>query len=80
MQSCKTICIAILSLFIACNMSNEKTTIDTQTTAELNKLNELLRDSTFAVKVANYHEAGYADASGVKQSLFAAAAGHHLGR
>src|SRR3954463_13164660 len=72
MQLSSSICIAILSLFIACNMSNEKTTSDTQTPADLNKLNELLRDSSFAVRIANYHEAGYANTSGIKQSTPAA--------
>src|SRR3954454_12138282 len=67
MQVSNSICIAILSLFIACSMSSEKTTNDKQTQEELNKLNELLRDSSFAVKIANYHEAGYADATGAKQ-------------
>src|SRR5205085_9276833 len=62
------VCIVILSLFLACRMSNEPTTNDTQSLAELNKLNELLRDSFFAAKIANYHEAGYADATGTKQS------------
>jgi hypothetical protein len=68
MKVSNSICIAILSLFIACSMSSEKTTNDKQILAELNKLNELLRDSSFAVKVANYHEAGYANATGTGQS------------
>jgi len=60
--------IAIISLFIACNMSSEKSTDDKQVQVELNKLNNLLRDSSFAVTIANHHEAGYADASGATQS------------
>ena len=40
-------------------MNDEKSVIDRQTTADLNTLNSLLRDSSFAVKIAQYEEAKY---------------------
>src|SRR5947209_8640887 len=71
MQVSSSVCIVMFSLFLACNMSSEKTTNDKQTLSELSKLNELLRDSSFAVKIDNYHDTDYADATGAKQSTSA---------